>query len=173
MRVNPRGLGVLEDRSVTSAQDRSPAGSRLRRLLRLLQVPEEAGEGHGPRWRRYTGTEIATALVTERPDLGEVTDVREALGVILAGRSEDADDELLQALSTFFDVPPEYFLDDQTADGIEAELLDTLLREMGAGPVMFCRTYLTPAAANDALLVVLDVLREQAPEPPEAGPADR
>jgi len=147
-----------------SEQERASIGNRVRRLWHIQQAgaaPGVATDKEGAAWRRYTAGEIAAALVTQNPDLGDVREVRAMVGELLTGQRDSAPPAAVPPLATFFGVPPEYFTDTFTAEGIEAELVDAALRELGAGSVSVCRTDRTRAAQNHALMVVVDVLRGQ------------
>jgi hypothetical protein len=138
-----------------------PMSSRGR-ALRLLAELVMRADGHGDarRWRRYTAAEIAAGVQANggsgTDDLGELT---QTIAAVLDGRSEDVPDDLVEPLAAFFRAPV-VDLTREDPQVTETAVLERLVRELGAGGVLFCRDHLDRQLANRLLRAVLDALRQ-------------
>ncbi|MEE1938017.1 XRE family transcriptional regulator [Streptomyces sp. TRM 70361] len=97
---------------MSDLQGRRALAENLDRLFDAIR-PE------GPRGRRYTNEEVATAVKAAHPGLR----VGGAyLSALRKGTKRNPSTELLNALARFFGVPASYFLDERTAARTDAEI---------------------------------------------------
>ncbi|PJE94165.1 transcriptional regulator [Streptomyces carminius] len=90
-----------------------------RALAENLDRLFDAIRPEGPRGRRYTNEEVATAVKQAHPGLR----VGGAyLSALRKGTKRNPSTELLTALARFFGVPASYFLDEHTAAQTDAEI---------------------------------------------------
>ena len=84
------------------------------RLDRLFSQVRQDGAG-----RRYTNDEVAAAIKAVNPDI-RVSGAY--LSMLRTGAKRNPSTELLAALARHFGVRPSYFLDDQPAEQLDAEI---------------------------------------------------
>ena len=133
----------------------SGRGGALRLLAEL--VLREDGVGEARRWRHYTAAEIAAGALGSGGG-GELGTVTEMITAVLNGHSEDIPDQLIDPLAAFFRVDE----DDLTRGDLQASetaILERLVRDLGAGNVLFCRDHLDRHLANQFLRAVLNAVR--------------
>ncbi|WP_244336704.1 helix-turn-helix domain-containing protein [Streptomyces seoulensis] len=128
-------------------------GERLNRLFEAVHPP-----GRGP----YSNAEVA-ALMGER-GLESVTATY--LWMLRTGKRDNPTKRHLQALATFFGVPPGYWFDDEVAEKTSQELeLLQLLRDSKIKNVLL-RLSDVSADGKDAVLGLVDSVREMEGLPP-------
>jgi ESX-1-secreted protein regulator len=148
-----------------SASDQNPepgGGLTLAaRLNHLFEVIHPAD-----RSRPYSNDEVA-ALLQEQ---GGPTVSGTYLWQLRTGRRDNPTKRHLEALADFFGVPVAYFFDDDVARRVGTDLETLLrLREAGVQSVALRAVGLSPKSM-DAVLAMIDRVRELEGLPPGAGP---
>ncbi|MDI3422995.1 helix-turn-helix domain-containing protein [Streptomyces luteolus] len=149
-----------------SVSDQNPGESGestlAARLNHLFEVIHPAG-----RSRPYSNDEVA-ALLHEQ---GGPTVSGTYLWQLRTGRRDNPTKRHLEALADFFGVPVAYFFDDDVARRVGSDL-ETLqrLREAGVQNVALRAVGLSPKSM-DAVLAMIDRVRELEGLPPGPGPA--
>ncbi|MDQ8707193.1 helix-turn-helix domain-containing protein [Streptomyces sp. LHD-70] len=149
-----------------SVSDQNPGESGestlAARLNHLFEVIHPAG-----RSRPYSNDEVATLLQEQ----GGPTVSGTYLWQLRTGRRDNPTKRHLEALADFFGVPVAYFFDDDVARRVGSDL-ETLqrLREAGVQNVALRAVGLSPKSM-DAVLAMIDRVRELEGLPPGPGPA--
>ncbi|MDI3390381.1 helix-turn-helix domain-containing protein [Streptomyces sp. B-S-A8] len=131
------------------------------RLNHLFEVIHPAG-----RSRPYSNDEVA-ALLQEQ---GGPTVSGTYLWQLRTGRRDNPTKRHLEALADFFGVPVAYFFDDDVARRVGSDL-ETLLRMREAGvQSVALRAVGLSAKSMDAVLAMIDRVRELEGLPPGPGP---
>ncbi|HZG05602.1 MAG TPA: helix-turn-helix transcriptional regulator [Streptomyces sp.] len=140
----------------------------------------------GPKGRRYTNEEVATAIKQAYPGIR----VGGAyLSALRKGTKRNPSTELLTALARFFGVPASYFLDDNTAAQTDAEIeLAKVAHNLGVRKLALRALELSPEGLAAVTRIVEHVLesdpgartrssghppRSQGPGPAPSPPGDR
>jgi len=146
-----------------SDQNPEPGGglTLAARLNHLFEVIHPAD-----RSRPYSNDEVA-ALLQEQ---GGPTVSGTYLWQLRTGRRDNPTKRHLEALADFFGVPVAYFFDDDVARRVGTDLETLLrLREAGVQSVALRAVGLSPKSM-DAVLAMIDRVRELEGLPPGAGP---
>ncbi|MFR9806475.1 hypothetical protein ACL02T_29925 [Pseudonocardia sp. RS010] len=136
------------------------AGDRLRRLweLRDPSAGTAADDDHPP----DLAGRLAAALVDRDADGAELR-MREQLAEILDGRRAAIPAGLSSALTSYFEVPADYFDNASIAARVDVELYEAALKDCGVESIRLCRGPITPVAAANALASLLHIMRESPP----------
>ncbi|MFP8964636.1 XRE family transcriptional regulator [Streptomyces nanhaiensis] len=157
-------------RCPTTRGDRTLA-ERLDRLFDTVR-PE------GPKGRRYTNEEVATAVKRAEPG---VRVGGAYLSALRKGTKKNPSTELLTALARFFGVPASYFLDERAATRTDAEIeLARVAHNMGVRKLALRALELSPEGLAAVTRIVEHVLesepgartRQEEQPPPGAAPPD-
>ncbi|GAB2621500.1 helix-turn-helix domain-containing protein [Streptomyces capparidis] len=137
----------------SEAEDRPMLARRLGRLFDDIRP-------QGPRGRRYTNEEVATAIKRANPDI-RVSGAY--LSALRNGTKKNPSTELLTALARFFGVPASYFLDDATAAQTEAEIaLAKVAGNLGVRQLALRALELSPEGLAAVTKIVEAVLENDA-----------
>ncbi|GAA2389768.1 helix-turn-helix domain-containing protein [Streptomyces glaucosporus] len=156
-----------------------PDPSGRRTLAENLDRLFDTIRPEGPRGRRYTNEEVATAI--KRADPG-IRVGGAYLSALRKGTKRNPSTELLTALARFFGVPPSYFLDGDTAARTDAELeLAKVAHNLGVRKLALRALELSPEGLAAVTRIVEHVLESDpksrtkptAPPPPGDRPAER
>jgi len=164
---------------VSDPRGRRTLAENLDRLFDTIR-PE------GPKGRRYTNEEVATAIKQAYPGIR----VGGAyLSALRKGTKRNPSTELLTALARFFGVPASYFLDDNTAAQTDAEIeLAKVAHNLGVRKLALRALELSPEGLAAVTRIVEHVLesdpgartrssghppRSQGPGPAPSPPGDR
>ncbi|WP_189132777.1 helix-turn-helix domain-containing protein [Wenjunlia tyrosinilytica] len=122
---------------------------------------------HGPRGRRYTNDDVATAVKAAGPDI-RVSGAY--LSALRTGVKKNPSTELLTALARFFGVPASYFLDDVTAAQTDAEIaLAKVAGNLGVRQLALRALELSPEGLAAVTKIVEHVLENDGQPMPPAG----
>ncbi|MDG9702072.1 XRE family transcriptional regulator [Streptomyces sp. DH37] len=131
----------------------------------------------GPKGRRYTNEEVATAVKRAEPGIR----VGGAyLSALRKGTKKNPSTELLTALARFFGVPASYFLDEHTAARTDAEIeLAKVAHNLGVRRLALRALELSPEGLAAVTRIVESVLESDpgtrarpAGPPPSGAPAE-
>ncbi|WP_070195823.1 helix-turn-helix domain-containing protein [Streptomyces oceani] len=131
------------------AEERPALAASLDRLFEDVRP-------HGPRGRRYTNEEVATAVKQDSPG---VRVGGAYLSALRKGTKRNPSTELLAALARFFGVPVAYFLDEQSAAAAGAEIeLASVAHNLGVRRLALRALELSPEGLAAVTRIVEDVL---------------
>jgi transcriptional regulator with XRE-family HTH domain len=161
---------VVEVDAVSDPRGRRTLAEKLDRLFDTIR-PE------GPKGRRYTNEEVATAVKRAEPGIR----VGGAyLSALRKGTKKNPSTELLTALARFFGVPASYFLDEHTAARTDAEIeLAKVAHNLGVRRLALRALELSPEGLAAVTRIVESVLESDpgartrpAGRPPSGTPAE-
>ncbi|GAA2439997.1 helix-turn-helix transcriptional regulator [Streptomyces macrosporus] len=137
-----------------------PDPSGRRTLAENLDRLFDTIRPEGPRGRRYTNEEVATAIKQADPGIR----VGGAyLSALRKGTKRNPSTELLAALARFFGVPTSYFLDENTAARTDAEIeLAKVAHNLGVRRLALRALELSPEGLAAVTRIVEHVLESDA-----------